>query len=412
MPARLSPRPQIFPCRVLLFYLPQPSGLFTRPQHKQRAGNGYSSPVPYRYTQTMAAHEQSNDGRVETAPPPTPAAAVVHPDTKFYLQYTNDYFDHFERGYRGDWHARRRRDVFETHTVPRWDSARRDPALAPTQGGYPDRRSAPASASASGGALAPTLAQWNRTRPRRPFRTNKRRDDGAGRGVDEALRLRFERIGLRMVRVLGAGSQGLAVLFEREGADGGGGGRLVLKWSAEFRFMVPEMWTMRRMVGARHIIQASQRSFGFPRRVPKSLRVTIDRSLLDQYHSCKYLAAARFAIVILIFVLVHRDCFKISRTPNSGVFSQRRYPDGISHYGIDEFPDKLIDHVLAGGRGADPMLRRILGVGGRRINILRVRHGFHEVRKSECENTLFTPRQRISRILQARSPVSLHQPSE
>lgn len=168
------------------------------------------------------------------------ALTDIDPQVKYLLQYNDDYFDHFEDGYHGNWRHSERRDVFEDAPVPRWNPARPDPALTAT--GYPNL-----------GLQA--LAEWNRTRARRAFRTNRRRDDGAGRTVDDNIRRGFALIGLRMVKILGAGSQGLAVLFEQQD-----GRKIVLKWSTEFRGMVPEMWTMRRMLGARHIIQVSLRS--------------------------------------------------------------------------------------------------------------------------------------------------------
>lgn len=84
------------------------------------------------------------------------------------------------------------------------------------------------------------------------FRDISRTDEGAGgRTVPRSLEGYLGTLGYTMVRILGAGSQGLAVLFEETST----GNKFVFKWSKDVYSIATEMWCMRQMVGARHIIQ-------------------------------------------------------------------------------------------------------------------------------------------------------------
>lgn len=84
------------------------------------------------------------------------------------------------------------------------------------------------------------------------FRDIARTDEGpGGRTVPASLEGYLGRLGYRMVKILGAGSQGLAVLFEETNT----GDKFVFKWSLDIYSIATEMWCMRQMVGARHIIQ-------------------------------------------------------------------------------------------------------------------------------------------------------------
>lgn len=148
----------------------------------------------------------------------------------YLLQRSIDYFDHWRLGRLGVWNDREREDTFTAwKPLPVFEIPREDPVVA------------------AGNVTIPA-------RQYRPFSQIRRIDDGAGRTVKPALRRRLEGLGWRMVKILGAGSQGLAVLFESM-EDNGPQRNLVFKWSSEVRSTNLEMWCMRQMLGARHIVQ-------------------------------------------------------------------------------------------------------------------------------------------------------------
>lgn len=154
---------------------------------------------------------------------------VLQQKTKIMLQYSHDYFDYFQRDepYPG---IPARRAVFTTFPIPRWASSRRpDPALNPSR------------------PIGPQI----RDLTGREFSRETRTDAGSGREVDPNLRQRLEAAGIEIVRVLGAGSQGLAVAVKFMDE------RMVVKYATDIRSMVVEMWAMKEMVGARHIVQVS-----------------------------------------------------------------------------------------------------------------------------------------------------------
>lgn len=164
------------------------------------------------------------------APRETTRAARRARMAKTTLQYSHDYFDHFHRNapYPG---IPARRATFSRFPIPRWPSSRRpDPAL-----NNPSR------------PLGPQF----RDRRGEEFFYELRTDDGAGRVVDAGVRELLEARGVEVGRVLGAGSQGLAVKVRVEGRE------LVVKYARDVQTMVVEMWAMREMVGARHIVQVS-----------------------------------------------------------------------------------------------------------------------------------------------------------
>lgn len=147
------------------------------------------------------------------------------------LQYSHDYFDHFFRNesYPG---IPARRATFSRFPIPRWaNSTRRpDPAFI---------------------ASRPLGPQY-RDRRGEEFFYDLRTDDGAGRVVDASVRARLEASGVVVGRILGAGSQGLCAQVMV------GGRELVIKYAGDVQTMVVEMWAMREMVGARHIVQVSR----------------------------------------------------------------------------------------------------------------------------------------------------------
>ncbi|KAL1851748.1 hypothetical protein Daus18300_012433 [Diaporthe australafricana] len=149
------------------------------------------------------------------------------------LQRSIDYFDHWRIGRLHHWNDTEREAVYSAwNPLPVFQFPREDPAIVARNATIPARQY-------------------------RPFSQIRRIDDGAGRTVNPALRARFEDIGWRMVKILGAGSQGLAVLFES--MDNGPQRRFVFKWSSDIKDANLEMWCMRQMLGARHIVQGLAR---------------------------------------------------------------------------------------------------------------------------------------------------------
>lgn len=146
--------------------------------------------------------------------------------SKFVLQQTIDYFDNFWR-YLKEWQPQI--SVFERIRIPYWSPARPDPYLN-------DNNQPP--------------GPVGRGRDR-PFHVVARTDAGGGPLQDQMRRF-FEASGYTFVKILGAGSQGVAALFEYAGQ------RLVIKWSQELPALVTEMWAMRKMAGARHVVQVSE----------------------------------------------------------------------------------------------------------------------------------------------------------
>lgn len=140
------------------------------------------------------------------------------------MQYSADYFDFFMRGRRYPG-SNIRQNVFENFSIPRNRVPRADPALRP------QRRP--------------------RTRIRRAFWRHRRTDDGSSEEIDEHLKVRLQKQGFTIGRILGAGSQGLAIEVHHQGK------RMVLKYSTHIEAIVTEMWALRKLVGAQHILQAS-----------------------------------------------------------------------------------------------------------------------------------------------------------
>lgn len=144
----------------------------------------------------------------------------------FVLQQTIDYFDNYWRTLT-EWPAQERIPVFQRLRIPYWSPARPDPALN-AQG--------PAGPVGRGRNV--------------PFAQATRSDTG-GDTDQGRMRRFFEDMGYTFVKVLGAGSQGVAALLEFAGQ------RLVMKWSQELPALATEMWAEKKMVGARHIVQVS-----------------------------------------------------------------------------------------------------------------------------------------------------------
>ncbi|KAL2288862.1 hypothetical protein FJTKL_03508 [Diaporthe vaccinii] len=149
--------------------------------------------------------------------------------SKFVLQQTIDYFDNFWKTLEV-WEPYERVSIFERLRIPYWNPARPDPAFDENQ---------QAAVTAAGGRNV-------------PFHRVTRSDAAGGDAVEQRMRIFFEESGYTFVKVLGAGSQGVAALFEFAGQ------RVVTKWSQELAALSTEMWAMRKMVGARHIVQVSE----------------------------------------------------------------------------------------------------------------------------------------------------------
>lgn len=145
----------------------------------------------------------------------------------FVLQQTIDYFDNFWKTLR-EWTGQERIPVFQRLRIPYWSPARPDPAF----NGQP-----PAGPVGRGRDV--------------PFAQATRSDTG-GDTMQDQMRRFFEEMGYTFVKVLGAGSQGVAALFEYAGQ------KLVIKWSQELPALATEMWAEKKMVGARHIVQVSE----------------------------------------------------------------------------------------------------------------------------------------------------------
>lgn len=183
--------------------------------------------------------------------------------TLWQLQWSTDYFDAF---WKGEWppDARERAGIISRMRVPRWEPPRADPAL-----GTPAADPVDASPRV---AAARSKLQWpfgtdNTSVPerlatsRRPFFANTRTDDGSGREVEDDMRARLAALGIEVKRILGAGSQGLAVLVVYNAKN------YVVKWGIDFEAMVVEMISMRQLVGARHIVQVCSPGAPVPRRL-------------------------------------------------------------------------------------------------------------------------------------------------
>ncbi|KAG6356959.1 hypothetical protein INS49_014834 [Diaporthe citri] len=160
--------------------------------------------------------------------------------SRFVLQQTIDYFDNFWKTSKV-WEPYERVSIFEKLPIPYWSPARPDPALDEDQ------------------QAAVTAAR----RRDLPFHRVTRSDAAGGDALEERMRVFFEESGYTFVKILGAGSQGVAALFEFAGQ------RVVIKWSQELAALATEMWAMRKMVGARHIVQVSESSVKTGFLVPK-----------------------------------------------------------------------------------------------------------------------------------------------
>ena len=146
----------------------------------------------------------------------------------FVLQQTIDYFDNFWKTLT-EWPAEERIPIFQRMRIPYWTPARPDPAYTGPPG-------APTGPVGRGRDV--------------PFDQLGRSDSGGG-AMEDRMKRFFEDMGYTFVKVLGAGSQGVAGLFEYAGQ------RLVVKWSTELPALATEMWAEKKMVGARHIVQVS-----------------------------------------------------------------------------------------------------------------------------------------------------------
>lgn len=148
----------------------------------------------------------------------------------FRLRQTIDFFDNFWKKQKR-WDPNARIPIFERLPIPFWDPPRPDPAYR-----------------------NPQVTQDDASGRNVPFHHSPRTDSSSDSPMVDQMRRFFEglNMGYTMVKVLGAGSQGVAVLFDFNGE------KIVMKWSTELRAMVTELWANRKMVGARHIVQVSR----------------------------------------------------------------------------------------------------------------------------------------------------------
>lgn len=156
-------------------------------------------------------------------------------EARYYLRRGIDYFDFFRRGEVRRWNDAARQPIYMNMFIPVNLLPQADASISDPNQPIPNRQYLP-------------FSQINRT------------DDGAGRTVSHNMRINIESLGWRMVKILGAGSQGLAVLFESVND----GKKVVFKWGEEVFSMAIELWAMRQMVGARHIIQVRLRAVQTP----------------------------------------------------------------------------------------------------------------------------------------------------
>lgn len=213
--------------------------------------------------------------------------------TKITLQYSHDYFDYFQRDqpYPG---IPARRTVFATFPIPRWESSRRpDPALNPSR------------------PLGPEI----RDRTGQEFWRSTRTDAGSGREIDPNVRQKVEAVGIEIGRILGAGSQGLAVAIKFKGEQ------MVVKYATDIQSMVVEMWAMKEMVGARHIVQVSS---------TKEEPVT----------------------TFILRVLNRTDLRKF----------QRRWIPGLSDSGVGDLSEDVMNHLIAGEDDHEKELAKLLNI--------------------------------------------------
>lgn len=149
----------------------------------------------------------------------------------FVLRQTIDYFDNCWKTLT-TWQPHDRISIFERLRIPYWSPRRPDPAV---DADNPHLQQAARGPVGTGRDV--------------PFHLTTRSDTGGAGPLQDRMRRFLEEQGYAFVRVLGAGSQGTAALFEHAGQ------RVVVKWTMEPPAMVAEMWAMRKMVGARHIVQ-------------------------------------------------------------------------------------------------------------------------------------------------------------
>lgn len=153
--------------------------------------------------------------------------------TTFVTQYSYDYFDFFLDARAGPYPGAEAREFwFQDVPVPKWSR--------------PEDRD-------------PSFDEYRRISIHNPnprFHLYRRNDDGSDRTMDPAILERLQSLGLEVGRILGAGSQGVAVAVKFNGQQ------MVLKYSMGLDdggviSMIQEMWAMRMSKGAKHIIQVS-----------------------------------------------------------------------------------------------------------------------------------------------------------
>ena len=172
-------------------------------------------------------------------PPGRAGRPQPDPIVRSFLQRSYDYFDFFWRGETVRWYRQncrgQRSPVYQAFDVPRWSPSSSSPSAVPPAG------------------AGPGLPVEGTVPPRRrPYNTKITRDGSdpaALRQIEDEIRngthdiaRRVEALGFRLVKVLGKGGEGVAVLFEMN--DSGTWRKVVVKYAND-EPMTDEMIAMR-----------------------------------------------------------------------------------------------------------------------------------------------------------------------
>lgn len=151
----------------------------------------------------------------------------------YQMQYSYDYFDFFHDRHAPSYPGAANREFyFVDLPVPQWSrDKKRDPSFDEFR-----------------------RISFHNTNAH--FHQYDRRDGGTGHTLEPAIQQRLEGLGVQVGRILGAGSQGVAIAVKF------GVQQMVVKYSkglddGELYSMITEMWAMRMSKGAQHIIQVS-----------------------------------------------------------------------------------------------------------------------------------------------------------
>ncbi|ROW12820.1 hypothetical protein VMCG_00430 [Cytospora schulzeri] len=152
----------------------------------------------------------------------------LSPHVKNILQRTYDYFDFFWKGQVVQWCRQDQRGqrfpIYQTFDVPRWGPS--NPLVTPVEGTVPPRR---------------LLYNTKITRDGSDPEALRQIEDEIRNGRHDIAR-RVQPLGFRLVKILGKGGEGVAVLFEMN--DSGTWRKVVVKYAND-EPMSDEMRAMR-----------------------------------------------------------------------------------------------------------------------------------------------------------------------